>query len=127
MKSYISILPIKAHLRDQLYDDNISIKKLNKKIDRIIDNKLTKLVKKHIDEYITEKQYRDMHDKPITIEIESEINNDYYKFNINISNECINIYDKYSILEELKRIANMLEYNQEFINKMKNAFWTIEQ
>lgn len=127
MKNYINILPIKAHLRDRLYDDNISIKKLNKKIDRIIDNKLTKLVKKHIDEYITEKQYRDMHDKPITIEIESEINNDYYKFNINISNECINIYDKYSILEELKRIANMLEYNQEFINKMKNAFWTIEQ
>lgn len=126
MKSYINILAIKAHLRDQLYDDSISIKRLDRKIDKIIDNKLTKLVKKHIDEYITEKQYRDMHDKPITIEIESEINNDYYKFNINISNECINIYDKYSILEELKRIANMLEYNQEFINKMKNAFWTIE-
>jgi hypothetical protein len=125
MKSYISILPIKAHLRDQLYDDSISIKRLDRKIDKIIDNKLTKLVKKYIDEHIIEKGYKDIHDKSITIGIESEIDDNYYWFNININNEYINTYDKYSILRELKHIANMLEYNQEFINKMKNVFLAV--
>jgi len=66
-----------------------------------------------------------MHDKLVTIEIKAKINDNYYEFSVNIANEYINVCDKYNILEELKQIANMLEYNQEFINKMKNVFLAV--
>jgi len=127
MTNHINISKIKYHMRDNMRDDNTSIKKLDKKIDKIINEKLSLLVFDFIQNYVQDKKYTDMAYKPITIKLISDITNDnYYDFSIEINNEKINEYNKLDIITKIYNVTALLEYNREFINMINNTFFSKE-
>jgi len=122
----IDIRKCKWFVRDNMLsnDPNLTTNKATKKAEKTVLKTMDILINTAVNNYLADKNYTDMQYKPIQIKIESSIDHNgyYYQYDFDVTNEMVNIHDKYSIIDELNKHFSLIEYDNNFTISMVNEF-----